>query len=118
MNMYPVRPEKQQELKEMMARLGIREEDLEESFARSSGRGGQKVNKTSSCVFLRHRPTGVHVKCEKSRSQSLNRFYARRSLAQRIERNLLGKLSEEEIRREKVRKQKSRRRRRATKKAL
>ncbi len=69
-----------------MACLGVREEDLKETFVRSSGPGGQKVNKTSSCVQLTHLPTGLSVKCQQERSQTLNRFLARRLLLDRIER--------------------------------
>ena len=84
-NFGPVRPEKIAELLERMDRLGISEEDLEERFVRGSGRGGQKVNKTSSAVVLRHRPTGVVVKAHRERSRAVNRFLARRILADRLE---------------------------------
>jgi protein subunit release factor B len=77
--------QKQSELEQRMARLGIRECDLDEKFLRGSGPGGQKINKTSSCVFLRHRPTGIEVKCQRERSQAINRFLARRELCDRIE---------------------------------
>jgi len=60
-----------------MRHLGIREEDIEESFIRSSGPGGQNVNKVATCVMLLHRPTGISVKCQKTRSQGLNRYHAR-----------------------------------------
>ena len=69
---------KEKSLRERMQALGVREQDIEEQFVRSSGAGGQKVNKTSSCVVLHHRPTGVRVKCQQERSQALNRFLARR----------------------------------------
>ena len=75
-----VRPEKLAALRERMEDLGIREQDLEESFVRGSGRGGQKVNKTNNCVYLRHTPTGIAVKCHADRSRELNRFLARREL--------------------------------------
>ena len=67
-----------------MEALGLREKDIEEKFIRSSGSGGQKVNKTSTCVYLRHIPTGIEVKCMRERSQSLNRFFARRELVEKI----------------------------------
>jgi protein subunit release factor B len=105
-------------LGERMRRLGIREEDLEEKFIRSSGPGGQKVNKTSTCVFLRHRPSGLAVKCQRERSRALNRLLARRRLVERIEQIRLGRLSAEQQRREKIRRQKRRRSRRAKKKML
>ncbi len=85
-----VRPEKLKALKERMESLGIREEDISEKFVRSRGHGGQKVNKTSTCVYLKHIPTGIEVKCQESRSQPLNRFLARRLLADKIEQRLLG----------------------------
>ena len=81
---FAVSPEKNEELRRRMAALGVREEDLEESFVRSSGKGGQHVNKSSTCVQLLHRPSGIEVKCMAGRSQSLNRFFARRLLLERI----------------------------------
>ncbi len=78
--------EKETALRERMERLGVREEEFRETFIRSSGPGGQKVNKTSSCVYLVHLPTGLSVKCQQERSQTLNRFLARRLLLDRIER--------------------------------
>jgi len=82
-----------------MKRLGIRSEDLEEKFIRSSGHGGQNINKTSTCVFLRHLPSGVSVKCQEERSRALNRFLARRRLVQRLDEIRLGRLSDEQQRR-------------------
>jgi protein subunit release factor B len=90
----------------------LREADLEETFVRSGGAGGQHVNKTSTCVHLKHLPTGLAVKVQKSRSQGLNRFYARRQLCELLENQQLGKDSPEAKRIEKIRKQKNRRRRR------
>ena len=78
-----------------MARLGIREQDIVESFIRSKGPGGQNVNKTSTCVYLKHIPTGIEVKCQKERMQVLNRYIARKILVSKIESLVLGKLSEE-----------------------
>ena len=98
-----------------MAALGIREEDLVEKFVRSSGKGGQHVNKTSTCVWLKHLPTGIEVKCMEARSQSLNRFLARRELAERIE-ALSGVPTRRDQEAEKVRKQKAKRKRRAVEK--
>ena len=108
-----VRPDKMKALQEKMDRLGIFEKDLIEKFVRSGGKGGQKVNKASSCVYLKHLPTGVEVKCQQERYQSLNRFLARRLLADKIETRARGKLSREEQEREKIRRQKRRRSRRA-----
>lgn len=101
-----------------MRRLGIYEQDIDEHFVRSSGAGGQNVNKVSTCVVLKHRPSGIEVKCQKERSQALNRFIARRILIEKIEKMLVGKISEAEKRRWKIRKQKKRRSRRAKEKML
>ena len=114
----PLSKEKQNELKDRMDRLGVKESDIQEMFVRSSGHGGQKVNKTSSCVYLKHIPTGIEVKCQKERSQSLNRFFARRRLLNKIEEMILGKESEEKKRMEKIRRQKRKRSKRAKEKIL
>ena len=109
---------KEEALRVKMESLKIREEDIEEKFIRSSGKGGQKVNKTSSCVYLKHRPSGIEVKCRQERSQALNRFLARRILTNKIETRILGRLSEERKRIEKIRRQKRRRSKRAKEKML
>lgn len=101
-----------------MEELRLREEDIDEKFIRSSGKGGQKVNKSSTCVYLKHRPTGIEVKCQKERSQALNRFLARRILTNKVEVLRLGRLSEERKRIEKIRRQKRKRSRRAKEKML
>ena len=101
-----------------MKALGFREEDLEERFIRSGGPGGQNVNKVSTCVWLKHRPTGLEVKVQAERSQALNRFLARRLLAAKLEEQILGRRSEERRRIEKIRRQKRRRSRRAKEKML
>ena len=112
MILFPVSEEKNRWLKERMDALGIQEKDIEEKFIRSSGRGGQKVNKTSTCVYLKHFPTGIEIKYMKERNQSLNRFLARRELVKRIEK-LSGQLTPEDVIIEKVRRQKSKRGKRA-----
>jgi peptide chain release factor len=109
---FAVSPEKEKWLKERMESLHIVERDLEERFVRSSGRGGQHVNKTSTCVYLKHGPTGIEVKCMEARSQSLNRFLARRELVKRVER-LSGKETAEQAKIVKVKRQKAKRTRRA-----
>ena len=109
---------KEEGLRTKMASLGIQESDLVEKFIRSSGKGGQKVNKTSSCVYLRHKPTSIEVKCQKERSQSLNRFLARRILVNKIELRMLGRRAEEQKRREKIRRQKRKRSKRSKEKML
>ncbi len=115
---YPVTPQKSQALAERWDRLGIFEKDVREAFLRSGGKGGQNVNKVSTCVYLRHEPTGIEVKCSRERSQALNRFLARRILADKIEARLRGEESEERRRAEKIRRQKRRRSRRARAKVL
>jgi len=112
MILFPVSEEKNRWLKEKMEALGIHEKDIEEKFIRSSGRGGQKVNKTSTCVYLKHLPTGIEVKSMRERTQSLNRFLARRELVMRIEK-VSGQSSHEEMVVEKTRRQKSKRQKRA-----
>jgi protein subunit release factor B len=118
MGMFPVSRAKEDNLKEKMRALGIREEDIEEGFVRSGGRGGQKVNKTSSCVYLKHLPTGTEVKCHRERSQALNRYHARVLLARKIEMMIRGRESEERKRVEKIRRQKRKRSKRAREKIL
>jgi protein subunit release factor B len=118
MPLFPVSPEKQKQLTARMDRIGLKENDLVESFVRGSGPGGQKVNKTSVVVVLHHPATGLFVRCQESRSQALNRFLARRLLVEKLETRVLGERSEEERRREKIRRQKRRRSRRAKEKML
>lgn len=112
MQIYAVSEGKNRWLQQQMEALDIREQDIEEKFVRSSGKGGQKVNKTSSCVYLRHTPTGVEVKCMKDRSQSINRFLARRELVEKIKK-MRGLPTDEDAERERIRKQKQKRKRRA-----
>lgn len=68
-----------------LASLGASKADVEERFTRGSGPGGQKINKTSSTVWLRHRPTGIEVRCQAERSQSANREKAWRELCAKLE---------------------------------
>ncbi len=103
------------ELEQRMKKCKLSEKDLEEKFVRSRGAGGQKVNKTSTCVHLRHVASGLAVKMQKSRSQGLNRYYARKRLCEMLENKLLGKESPEAKRLSKIRKQKDRRRRKTLK---
>lgn len=110
--------EKQKAVEARMKDLGIREEDLEESFIRSQGAGGQKVNKSSSCVRLVHRPTGLEVKCQISRSQTDNRFFARRILCEKYEAQVLKQKTEKDMEAYRIRKQKKRRSRKAKEKML
>jgi protein subunit release factor B len=112
MSKFGVSPEKERALEARLLTLHIHEEDLEETFVRSSGPGGQHVNKTSTCVRLLHRPSGLSVKVQRSRSQGLNRFLARRLLADRLEQQLRGAESSQALQRDKIRRQKQRRGRR------
>jgi protein subunit release factor B len=113
-----VSAEKIKSLQERMNRLGIKESDVVEQFIRSGGPGGQNVNKVATCVYLKHLPTGIEVKCQQERSQALNRFLARRILVQKIEDIALGRESEERRRVEKIKRQKRKRSKRAKEKVL
>jgi protein subunit release factor B len=109
---FSVSEEKNRWLKDRMEALGIREEDLEESFIRSSGKGGQHVNKSSTCVRIRHIPTGIEVKCMEERSQSLNRFLARREIVEKVA-MLKGETTAKGMEQEKIRRRKARSKRRS-----
>ena len=110
---FGVTSAKEAELRTRMESCGVREADLEERFVSSGGPGGQKVNRSATCVYLRHVPTGLDVKMQQARSQALNRFFARRRLCELLEARLLGAKSPAARKSEKLRKQKERRRRRA-----
>lgn len=110
--------DKEKALSERMKNLGVLETDFEESFIRSSGPGGQKVNKSSTCVYLVHLPSGLSVKCQRERSQILNRFLARRLLLDKIERQQKGFIAKEKEKLEKIRRQKRKRSKRAKEKIL
>ncbi len=118
MSAFPVSPEKEAQFLRRMAALGVRETDIEESFVRSGGHGGQNVNKTSTCVMLLHRPTGLQVKCQATRQQGLNRFLARRLLLDKIEALKTGFVAAQRAEIEKIRRQKRKRSRRARNKML
>jgi len=113
MSAFPVSLEKQSQLNERMTALGVNESEIEESFVRSGGHGGQNVNKSSTCVMLLHRPSGLQVKCQATRQQGLNRFLARRLLLDKIERLQTGQVATRRAEMEKIRRQKRRRSRRA-----
>ena len=118
MSIFSVSEAKEKALAEKFQELNIREEDIAETFIRSSGKGGQHVNKTSTCVYLKHLPTGIEVKCQQERSQAFNRYRARVVLAKKIEQIVKGAESEETHRIEKLRRQKRKRSKRAKDKML
>ncbi len=110
--------DKFEEVQNRMAKLGIKEEDLIEKFILGSGRGGQKINKTSSTVYLKHLPSGIEVKCQRGRSRELNRLYARRELCERMEEIVFKEKSAKQQAIEKIRRQKRKRSKRAQEKIL
>ena len=116
MSIFNVSEKKEKALLDRMRELNVKEDDLEEQFIRSSGPGGQKVNKTSTCVLLRHIPTNTTVKYQKERSQALNRFFARRTLLDQIELKQKGYITENKKRIEKIKSQKRKKRKRTKEK--
>ena len=110
---FGVTDKKANQLRDRMKNCKLVESDLEESFIRSSGPGGQKVNKTASCVLLKHIPTSLSVKMQTQRTQALNRYYARKRMCELLENEQLGDKSPAAIKAEKIRKQKQRRKRRS-----
>jgi len=113
-----VSAEKREQLQRLMVSVGVCEADLTEKFILGSGSGGQKVNKTASCVYLRHAPTGEEVKCQASRSRELNRYYARKQLCDRLDEKQRGARSKRQQEAEKIRRQKRRRSRRQKERML
>lgn len=118
MSTYAVGPEKEEQLAQRMTALGVRDTDVEETFVRSGGHGGQNVNKTSTCVMLLHRPTGLQVKCQTTRQQGMNRFLARHLLLDKIEEIRRRRAEAERAQREKIRRQKRGRSRAARQRML
>ncbi len=101
-----------------MEKYSIKENDLKEKFVLSSGKGGTKSDKTSSGVYLKHVPSGTEVKCTSSRSRAVNRFLARRRLADMIEDAAEGRKSARQKKIEKIRRRKRKRSKRAREKML
>ena len=118
MNKPFVGENKQVLLKQRMLRLGIQDADLTEKFVLGSGKGGQKINKTASCVYLKHVPTGIEMKCQPTRSLAMNRYYARTELCNRFEERILGERSRRIMEQERIRRQKRRRSRRQKQRML
>lgn len=118
MSAFPVSPEKEDYLAQRMVALGVREIDIEETFVRSGGHGGQNVNKTATCVMLLHRPSGLQVKCQTTRQQGLNRFLARKLLLEKVEGRQRARTAAERARVEKLRRQKRGRSRNAKERIL
>lgn len=116
--LFPVSQDSLLALQRRMMGLGIRERDLRETFVTSQGKGGQNVNKVATCVLLVHVPSGVSIKCQKERSQGMNRYFARKLLADKIEEARLGAESRRLQEAERVRRQKRRRSRRAKNRML
>jgi peptide chain release factor len=118
MSTFLVSSEKESQIAQRMAELGVKEAEIDESFVRSGGHGGQNVNKTSTCVMLFHRPTGIQVKCQATRQQGLNRFIARRLLLDKIEERQKGFVAARRAEIERIRRQKRKRSKRAKDKML
>jgi len=118
MSAFPVSSAKAELLARRMASLGVQEVEIDESFVRSGGHGGQNVNKTSTCVMLLHRPTGLQVKCQATRQQGLNRYFARHLLLDKIEKLQKGFVAADRDRIQKIRRQKRKRSRRAKERIL
>ena len=113
-----IKEDKKKELEAKMTSLNIFEKDIEEKFILGSGSGGQKIQKTHSCVYVKHIPTGVEVKCQKTRSRDLNRFFARRLLCEKIEEIVLKEKSKRQQEIEKIKRQKKRKSRKQKQKMI
>jgi len=112
------KPEKWDALYAKMEKLGLLPDDITEKFIRGSGSGGQKINKTASCVYLKHEPSGIEVKCQEQRSRELNRFIARKELCEQYQEVILGIQTKRQQAQEKIRRQKRRRSRRSKSRML
>jgi len=110
--------DKIKKIKKLMQELGIKEKDLVEKFILGSGRGGQKIQKTSSCVYLKHIPSGIEIKCQKDRSRAVNRYLARNMLCEAYKAKILKEKSEKQKLIEKIRRQKKRKTRKQKQKMI
>ena len=115
---FGITASKQKELEDRFNNLKIREGDIIEKFIHSSGNGGQNVNKVATCVYLKYIPLNIEIKCQKGRTQLLNRYYARKMLAEELENRILGEKSKRQREIEKIRRQKRKRSKRAKEKIL
>lgn len=113
-----ISPETIAKIKALMAEASVFEDDLEETFILGGGPGGQKTNKTSNVVRLSHGPSALQVRYGENRSREINRWLARRMLAEMILEREQGRKSAEQQAREKIRRQKRRRSRRQMQKML
>ncbi len=118
MRRFPVSEGKENALAKRMIELGLLESEIEESFVRSGGAGGQNVNKVATCVVLKHPPSGLEVKCQRARTQGMNRYHARALLADKMDTLINKEKSKEQQRIEKIRRQKRKRSKRAKEKML
>lgn len=110
--------EKKNKLNLWMRQLNINENDIIEKFILGSGRGGQKINKTASSVYLKHLPTGTEIKCQESRSQEHNRYYARKRLCEKLHSITSNEPSKRQQKIDKLKRQKQKRARKAKDKVL
>ena len=115
---FGITASKQKELEDRFNKLNIKENDIVEKFIHSSGNGGQNVNKVATCVYLKYIPLNIEIKCQKGRTQLLNRYYARKMLAEELENRILGEKSKKQREIEKIRRQKRKRSKRAKEKIL
>ncbi|QEY52216.1 peptide chain release factor family protein [Legionella longbeachae] len=113
-----INKDKWDRLTELMMKLSINEADLIEKFILGSGKGGQKLHKTASTVYLKHEPSGLEIKCQESRSREDNRYFARVRLCEKLNAILSLEKTQKQQKIEKLKRQKKRRTRRAQQRIL